>query len=229
MGCSDFPYYVLIRKSDSYANTSCKWDGEATYGANLNYNPNIMETLLQHKQQILKPASTDKKWLVIYTRPRWEKKVDQSLKENGIESYCPLRQEQRQWADRKKVIDVPLFTSYLFVKVNALEQTRALYALGAINYIYFMGKPAVVTNQVIELLKLNLCNYSDAEVIGLQGLSVGDRVKIKDGLFNNQWGSITQLQGKNILMLLDQINCAIVTRVDRRNLINPTLSHINEK
>lgn len=173
-----------------------------------------------HQKQIIRTSLSEKRWLVIYTRPRWEKKVDQTLKEKGIESYCPLRQEYRQWADRKKLVEIPLFISYLFVRVNAREQSLALYALGVINYVYFMGKPAVVSNYVIEQLKLNLYEYKDIEVVGLQGLSIGDRVKIKDGLFTDQCGKVLKLQGKNVLMLLDQIDCAIVTRVERKNLIN---------
>ena len=91
-----------------------------------------------------------------------------------------------------------------------------------------MGKPAVVPDDIIEQLKVNLSEYKDIEVMGLQDLSVGDRVKIKEGLFTNQWGSIIKLQGRNILMLLDQIDCAIVTRVERKNLSNANSTHINE-
>lgn len=177
-----------------------------------------METLL-HQIQSKSTSVLEKKWLVLYTRPRWEKKVNQSLIEKGIESYCPVRIEQRQWADRKKLIEIPLFVSYIFVKVNTREQEMALYTNGVINYVYFMGKPAVVPELTISQLKLNLTKYLDIEVIGTQNLSVGDRVKIKEGLFNNQSGSVIKLQGRNVLMLLDQINCAIVTRVDKSNLI----------
>ena len=63
----------------------------------------------------------EKKWLVVYTRPRWEKKVDTLLKQQGIESYCPVRQVQSQWADRKKEVDLPLFNSYVFVYVTEAE------------------------------------------------------------------------------------------------------------
>ncbi|RZL51208.1 MAG: UpxY family transcription antiterminator [Pedobacter sp.] len=186
-----------------------------------------METLLQQATDA-KTNVSEKKWLVIYTRARWEKKVDQTLKQYGIESYCPLRIEQRQWADRKKLVELPLFVSYIFVRVNARDQALALYALGVINYVHFMGKPAVVRDHVIEQLKLNLANYRDIEVIGLQDVSIGDRVKIKEGLFNNQSGTVVKLQGKTVLMLLDQINCAIVTRVDKRNLITHQLTQANE-
>ena len=187
-----------------------------------------MEILLQQQAPIVKRLVPDKKWLVIYTRPRWEKKVDQTMREHGIESYCPVRLEQRQWADRKKMVEMPLFVSYLFVKVDAHEQASALYSSGVINYVHFMGKPAIVRDHLIEKLKANLAAYKDIEVIGMQDLGIGDRVKIREGLLTNQIGTVVKLQGRTVLMLLDEINCAIVTRIDKGNLINQKTKQTNE-
>jgi transcription antitermination factor NusG len=65
----------------------------------------------------------NKKWLAIYTRPRWEKKVNLLLQEKGVESYCPLNKVKRKWSDRVKIIEEPLFKSYVFVKVSDDEKT----------------------------------------------------------------------------------------------------------
>lgn len=170
----------------------------------------------------------EKKWLVVYTRPRWEKRVDQILKQQGIESYCPLRQVTNQWADRKKVVEFPLFVSYVFVRVNLREQAQVLYVLGVLNYVYYMGKPAVIRDCIIDQLKINLAEHKDVEVIGMQNLAIGDRARIREGLFNNQCGKIVQLQGRNVLMLLDSINCAIVTRVPVKNIVVQDLLQSNE-
>ena len=72
----------------------------------------------------IKVAELTKKWLAVYTRPRWEKKVDQLLKEKGTESYCPLNKVRRKWSDRVKLIEEPLFKSYVFVKIDDLERTQ---------------------------------------------------------------------------------------------------------
>ncbi|HMJ47328.1 MAG TPA: transcription termination/antitermination NusG family protein, partial [Ferruginibacter sp.] len=56
----------------------------------------------------------NKKWYVVYTRPRWEKKVAATLDERGVENYCPLNRVNRQWSDRKKVVLEPLFKGYVF-------------------------------------------------------------------------------------------------------------------
>ncbi|MGN6397839.1 MAG: UpxY family transcription antiterminator [Mucilaginibacter sp.] len=155
----------------------------------------------------------EKRWLVIYTRPRWEKKADQLLKERGIESYCPLRKVQNQWADRKKEVSLPLFNSYVFVHVSRREESSVLYTMGVLGFVYYMGSPAVVRDSVIDEIKRNLIAYKDVEIINLANVSVGDRAMIKDGPFTNQVGKIVQINGKNVLMVLENINCALVTRI----------------
>ena len=66
--------------------------------------------------------TTPKKWRVIYTRSNWEKKADELLKRSGLNSFCPVVKTQRKWADRKKTIEIPLFSSYLFVQVDPREE-----------------------------------------------------------------------------------------------------------
>lgn len=164
-------------------------------------------------------AVNEKKWLVIYTRPRWEKKVDQLLKMQGIESYCPLKIVENQWADRKKKVCLPLFNSYVFVKISERERDKVRYTLGVLNYIYYLGKPAVIRDSEIENLKYMMETYNDVEVVNLRDIAVGDRVQIKNGLFHNQEGKVIKVQGNNVLMVFDHLECALVTKVPFTNLI----------
>ena len=170
----------------------------------------------------------EKKWLVIYTRPRWEKKVDGLLQRQGIESYCPLKQVQNQWADRKKEVSLPLFSSYVFVRVNLREEGLVLYCLGVMGYVYYMQRPAVVSDSVIEEIKRNLAIYKDVEVINLQNISIGDRVLVKQGAFVNQEGQVVQIQGKNVLMVFDNIHCALVTRIPFQHIAIQNLNQNNK-
>lgn len=161
----------------------------------------------------------EKKWLVIYVRPRWEKKVDKLLQELGIESYCPLRTTENQWADRKKVVSVPLFTGYVFVRINDRDLTRVRYTHGVLNFIYFLGRPAVMRDIAMMQLKEAVENYNNLEIINLNELSSGDRVRIKKGIFHNQEGQVIKVEGKTVLMSFDHIDCALVTRVEINHLI----------
>jgi len=159
-----------------------------------------------------------KNWFVIYTRPRWEKKVDQLLNMQGITSFCPTRKIRSQWADRIKDVEMPLFSSYVFVKINPKEELKVRLTLGVMNFVYYMGKPAKIRENVIESIKSYMQIYPDAEVISIPGMEIGDRVKIKDGLMTQKVGEVIKLQGKDVLVVLDSLNCALITKVPFSNL-----------
>ncbi|MGM9475666.1 UpxY family transcription antiterminator [Pedobacter sp. GSP4] len=159
-----------------------------------------------------------KKWFVIYTRPRWEKKVDKLLQEQGFESFCPVRNVENQWADRKKVVSLPLFTGYVFVRIDERDGFKVKFVQGVLNFINYMGKPAVVRDGEIDRLKQIMDAYNDVDVVSLSGVSKGDRVRISNGLFHNQEGEVIQIQGKHVLMSFDHLDCAVVTRVPLSNL-----------
>ena len=77
------------------------------------------------------------KWLAIYTKPRWEKKVNSLLKENGVESYCPVNKVRRKWSDRMKIVEEPLFKSHVFVKVNDTDKTKVRMTNGVLPFVYW--------------------------------------------------------------------------------------------
>lgn len=162
---------------------------------------------------------SDKCWLVIYTRPRWEKKVSAALELRGIENYCPLRKVINQWADRKKAVEIPLFSSYVFVKINYREELKVRQVQGVQNFIYHDGKLASIRETEIEKIREALLNSPELEVVNMKNISIGDLVKIKGGLLSNQVGPVIKVHGKSVLMLLENLECALVSRVSVDNLV----------
>ena len=71
-------------------------------------------------------ASPNACWHVLYTKPRNEKKVAERLSGAGYTVYCPLQKVRRQWSDRVKVVEEPLFKGYLFIKIEEKKGTRFL-------------------------------------------------------------------------------------------------------
>jgi len=65
---------------------------------------------------------TNLHWYALYTRPRHEKKVYDQLVEKGVTSFLPLIEQVRQWKDRKKRIMMPLFSSYVFVRIHLKDR-----------------------------------------------------------------------------------------------------------
>ncbi|WP_432714741.1 UpxY family transcription antiterminator [Pedobacter sp.] len=161
---------------------------------------------------------TQRNWFVIYTRPRWEKKVNQLLQMQGINSYCPVRTVKSKWADRIKTIELPLFNSYVFVHISPKEELKVRLTLGVLNFVYYMGKPAQIRPSVIDSIKDFLQIFPEAEVVSIQGMEVGDKVKIKEGIMQQKEGHIIKLQGKDVLVVIDSLNCALITKVLSSNL-----------
>ena len=92
-------------------------------------------------------------WYAIYTRPRHEKKVNDQLLEKQFEVYLPLITRTRQWKDRKKKVDMPLFSSYVFVNFEYKYRFDVLQTDGVVKIVNFNGTPAVIPDWQIESLR----------------------------------------------------------------------------
>ena len=77
------------------------------------------------------------RWYPVYTNSRAEKKAYQELQRKGIEAYLPLKKEWRQWSDRKKIVEEPLFKSYIFVRISNKEHAEVLMTQGVSRFLYF--------------------------------------------------------------------------------------------
>jgi len=157
------------------------------------------------------------KWLAIYTRPRWEKKVNHLLLEKGLESYCPLNKVRRKWSDRVKIVEEPLFKSYVFVKVNDEDRTAVRMTPGAINFVYWQGKPAVIKEKEIIAIKRFLGEYENVELQPLE-LKVNQRVKITNGTLMDQEGKVLDIHHKTAKIAIDSLGYILVAYIDRSKL-----------
>ena len=158
-----------------------------------------------------------RKWLAIYSRPRWEKKVTQLLIEKGLESYCPLNKVRRKWSDRVKLVEEPLFKSYVFVKVNDEDRTEVRMTPGVINFVYWDGKPAVVKEKEINAIKSFLNEYENVEVKPMT-VELKQRVKITAGPLMDQEGEVIGLNRKSVKVAIDSLGYVLVAYIDRTKL-----------
>ena len=159
-----------------------------------------------------------RKWLAIYTRPRWEKKVNQLLKEKGVESYCPLNKVRRKWSDRVKIVEEPLFKSYVFVKVSDDDRTAVRMTSGAINFVYWQGKPAVIKEKEISAIKRFLDEYENVEARSSADLKVNQRVRVTNGSLMDQEGKVIDLRRKTARVAIDSLGYTLVAYIDRSKL-----------
>jgi transcription antitermination factor NusG len=158
-----------------------------------------------------------RKWLALYSRPRWEKKVNQLLLEKGFESYCPLNKVRRKWSDRVKLVEEPLFKSYVFVKVSDSDRTAVRMTPGVINFVYWEGKPALIKEKEINAIKRFLNEHENVELKPIN-LQVDQRVKVTTGPLMDQEGQVIGVHRKMVKVAIDSLGYILVAYIDRTKL-----------
>lgn len=158
-----------------------------------------------------------RKWLAVYSRPRWEKKVNQLLKEKGFEVYCPLNKVRRKWSDRVKLVEEPLFKSYVFVKISDEDRTAVRMTPGVVNFVYWDGKPAVIREREINAIKRFLDEHENVEAHPVS-IQAHQRVKITSGPLMDQEGEVLELQHKTAKVAIDSLGYVLVAHIDRTKL-----------
>jgi len=159
----------------------------------------------------------NRKWFALYTKPRWEKKVNQLLTEKGVESYCPLNKVKRQWSDRVKTIDEPLFKSYVFVKVEDSDRSLVRLTNGVINFVYWNGKPAIVKDKEIQTIKRFLDEHEDVQ-LRLMELAPQQRVLIISGTFMDQTAKVLDVRKKEVKVAIDSLGYELIALVDKSRI-----------
>jgi transcription antitermination factor NusG len=157
-------------------------------------------------------------WYAVYTKPRWEKKVASLLSEKGIENYCPLNKVIKQWSDRRKVILEPVFKSYVFVKIEEANKWDLKKINGILNFVYWLGKPAVIKEDEIITIRKFLNEFSDVQVAEERGLKVNAKVRIKQGLMMNYHGMLVELSGNRAKVRIESMGISLHAQFDKKNL-----------
>jgi transcription antitermination factor NusG len=120
-------------------------------------------------------------WYAVRTRSRQEKVASAMLKTHGIEHYLPLRSELRQWSDRKQVVEMPVFSGYLFVKVNLMTDSRfaVLKSPGVVAFVGNHSGPLPIPEREIQDIRTVLT--ARVEYSLCPSLNEGDRVRVIRG------------------------------------------------
>ena len=152
-------------------------------------------------------------WYAIYTKPRHEKKVNDRLLEKKMEVFLPLITQVKQWKDRKKKVEEPLFKSYIFARFDYKFRHRILETDGVVKIVNFFGEPAVVPDWQIDALrsviripeKIRLENY----------LKPGELVEVTAGPFKGMKGTVKSLRGETRLVItIDGIMQSVSVEID---------------
>lgn len=146
-------------------------------------------------------------WFAIYTRPKNEKKVVEGLEKLGIEVYCPMVTQVKQWSDRKKKVEMPLINSYVFVNIEDKNRNTVFEVSGVVRYLFWLGKPAIIQEQEIEALKASLKGILSA--VEVNGIQPGDSLTISKGPFQGKEGVVAQVDKNKIRLVLKELGVTI--------------------
>jgi transcription antitermination factor NusG len=157
-------------------------------------------------------------WYVMYTAPRSEKKVEQRLKEKGLEVYLPIVEEVRQWSDRKKKVQKPLFNSYLFVFTSKDKLWESLQVSGAVKFVNFAGEHATVRDTEIQAIK-RIISTGVAVDVESSTIEKGQQVKILGGPLQGFQGECIQKGNKDYFIIrIPSINQSMLVSVPHKFL-----------
>jgi|SRR5687767_8803174 transcription antitermination factor NusG len=138
-------------------------------------------------------------WYVVYTRPKSERKVASSITDMGIESYLPMHRVVRQWSDRRKRIEVPLFPNYVFVRVTPLIR-QSLYSIKeVVRFVSIEKRPVIVREKEIEAIQRVL--GADTEVWTEEYFPEGAIVKVASGPFAGIEGVVVKKNNNSRLII----------------------------
>ena len=152
-----------------------------------------------------------KKWFILYTKPNQEIKVADQLKEMNINCFCPTVTVVKNYSDRKKKMLKPLLPSYVFVNIEEAKRNDVFLAFGIVRYMFWLGKPAIVRESEIELMKQYLNGIYHS--VSLTKFTRGQLYKISEGLFSGKIGKVVETQRNKIKLELQSLGVIVTLRL----------------
>lgn len=161
----------------------------------------------------------ERKWYALYVKSRHEKKTAGFLEEKELEVFLPLIKTKRQWSDRIKKVEIPLFNSYVFVKLFSHEFEKVQFTPGFVGFVKVGGLPHPIPEVQIQAVKTFIGqpeNY-DHQV----DFAEGDEVEVAYGDLKGLRGTLIRIDGKQKLIVQIEIVHQNITLTVAPHLLKP--------
>ena len=160
---------------------------------------------------------SDSRWVAVYTVARHEKVVARQLEERRIETFLPLYRSLRRWKDRKKEVELALFPSYVFVRIEPGKKLPVLQVPSVVSIVTFNGELAVLPEAEINALRNGLENHLCAEPCPY--LKVGKRVRVVRGPMAGAEGILSRKKDRyRFVISVDVLMRSVALEVDASDL-----------
>lgn len=170
---------------------------------------------IQPSPAIIKTVQDEPQWYVLYTQPRHEKKVFELLMQKGYEMYLPLLKTIKQWSDRKKKVELPLFSSYVFIK-TAREKNHPdiLNTPGVVKFVTLGKEIARVREEHILQIKRILSETDQLDVVPAQPFQLRQKVEIIAGPFRGMKGILTDYKGtRQFALEIEELGSNLILQI----------------
>ena len=161
------------------------------------------------------PAMEELRWYALHTRARHERVVEHRLREQGMEAFLPTVRETHRWSDRKKTVDVPLFSCYVFVRcsLSSEDRTRVFRVDSALGFVGTRGAGVPIPDKQIENVRSVLSQTAPCRSHPF--LKVGQRVRVCGGAMDGVEGVFLSENGDQSLVIsVDVIQRSLAVRID---------------
>ncbi len=160
----------------------------------------------------------EKIWYAVYVKSRTEKKVATEFEIDGVDYYLPLIKKLKQWSDRKKWVEEPLFRSYIFVNIEQKQYYDILQTQNVVKYISFEGKAVPIRKEQIEAVKYFL-NEKDPENIDNQIWEEGQKVEVISGSLAGLKGELIEVRGKKkVKVEIEVVGKTLIIQIPKSKL-----------
>lgn len=173
----------------------------------------------QSEQFINQLDKEEAKWFAIYTNYKREKLVKQMLDQKEVECYLPIRKVVKQWSKKRRTMELPLISCYIFAKITAEQYITVLETEYVLKFVRIGRDLIAIPEEEIQIIKNILSEEVDFEINNMLPLEKGDAIEIVSGSLSGIKGKLVEVEGKNrVLITLDHLQHTFTLSLDK-NLI----------
>lgn len=155
----------------------------------------------------------DQRWYIVYVKSRAEKKIADRMARFGLEYFLPTIKVMRQWSDRRKLVEVPLFNGYMFVRVTPEEFTTVRMVEGVVNFVKMEGKYAILRDEQLEAIRTFVATGLPVAAAPAD-FAPGTKVKVTFGPLKDFEGELVEVKNeKQFVVRLEAIHQVLLVNL----------------
>ena len=175
------------------------------------------QILLESRTQLppLNCAPEELSWYAVQTMARHEKRVAAQFEEEHVCTFLPLLHQVHRWSDRRRVVEIPMFSCYAFVRMvqTVEERLKVLRTPGVLGFVGSERHGTAIPDEQIESLRIAISE--NIPCFPHPFVSVGRRVRIRGGSLDGIEGILVRQGGdRSLVVSVELLHRSISIRVE---------------